>query len=694
MLRIGIDTGGTFTDLSVFDEEDGRVCLTHKVPSRPRNPTEAIAAGLGEITARLADAARYVLHGTTIGLNTLLEGREPAPGLLVTEGFRDILELDRQWRGDQVYNLFFDRPRQLVPRRLIRPVRGRVDSRGREVLPLDAEQARAGVKELLDAGVRSVAVSLLFSFANPDHERQLRAILEELAPDVYVTLSSEVDPQFREFERTSTAVVNAFIGPRVSSYVGTIENAINELLDGVRVLIMQSNGGVATPGMIARAPVQTLMSGPVAGVVGTQRLCWEIGHENAISLDIGGTSCDMSVIPGELLTAPQSKVAGYTVRAATVDIETIGSGGGSIARVESGRILKVGPQSAGAVPGPACYGSGDQPTLTDALVVLGHLNREALLDGAMPIDAAAGRRAVAETVARSAGDDAGARGRRHRRGAGCPGGHVHALGDHRKGLRSQGLHPGGLWRRRTHGGLPHRPGAGDPGDLHSAGPGQLLRRRNAAHGPGAQLLPYPYQRAGRDPGRVPSEEALRGTPRQGRVRELRGARRNRRTASTPSISSTCAIPVNPTRSRCRRGKRWQGRSITRLFHEAHGRLFGHTAEEESMEIVNYRVRCIGRLPKMNFAATPAGNGPAQPHEPEVRVLFPEQRRGDDGARLPPYRPRPRVPHRRARPSSKSTPPPPSSTPPSTCPWTLTATSGSRAPRRNDSVWVAATRSVQ
>ena len=262
MLRIGIDTGGTFTDLSVFDEADGRVCLTHKVPSQPRNPTAAIAAGLREVTARLSDAARYVLHGTTIGLNTLLEGREPAPGLLVTEGFRDILELDRQWRGDQVYNLFFDRPRQLVPRHLIRPVRERVDSHGREVLPLDAEQARAGVKELLDSGVHSVAVSLLFSFANPDHEKRLRAILQELAPDVYVTLSSEVDPQFREFERTSTAVVNAFIGPRVSSYVGTIEAAIGELLEGARVLIMQSNGGVATPGVIARAPVQTLMSGP------------------------------------------------------------------------------------------------------------------------------------------------------------------------------------------------------------------------------------------------------------------------------------------------------------------------------------------------------------------------------------------------------------------------------------------------
>lgn len=617
MLRIGIDTGGTFTDLSVFDEADGRVCMTHKVPSQPRNPTAAIAAGLREVTARLSDAARYVLHGTTIGLNTLLEGREPAPGLLVTEGFRDILELDRQWRGDQVYNLFFDRPRQLVPRHLIRPVRERVDSHGREVLPLDAEQARAGVKELLDSGVHSVAVSLLFSFANPDHEKRLRAILEELAPDVYVTLSSEVDPQFREFERTSTAVVNAFIGPRVASYVGTIEAAISELLEGARVLIMQSNGGVATPGVIARAPVQTLMSGPVAGVVGTQRLCREIGRENAISLDVGGTSCDMSVIPGELLTAPQSRVAGYTVRAATVDIETIGSGGGSIARVESGRILKVGPRSAGAVPGPACYGTGDQPTLTDALVVLGHLNREALLDGAMPIDAAAGRNSIAETVGRPLEMTP------ERAAAGI----VEVLAAQvAMSMRSVTIEKGY-----------------DPRDFilvayGGAGPTVAC--------PIAQELEIPEICIPRDPGNFCAAgmlltdlvrsysltriSALDETP-ESAIREALEELRDRGVGELeeqgvtpdcidaeyfldmryPGQSYEVTVPAGET------GKE----DLTRLFHEAHGRLFGHTAEEESMEIVNYRVRCIGRLPKMNFAAAPAGNGPARPHG-QRSALFP------------------------------------------------------------------------
>ena len=618
VLRIGIDTGGTFTDLSVFDEDDGRVCLTHKVPSQPRNPTEAIAEGLRDVTARLPDKARYVLHGTTIGLNTLLEGREPAPGLLVTEGFRDVLELDRQWRGDQVYNLFFDRPRQLVPRRLIRPVRERVDSRGREVLPLDPEQARAAVRELLEAGVRSVAVSLLFSFANPEHEQGLRAILEELAPDVYVTLSSEVDPQFREFERTSTAVVNAFIGPRVSSYVGTIETAIDELLEGARVLIMQSNGGVATPGVIARAPVQTLMSGPVAGVVGTRRLCGEIGRDNAISLDVGGTSCDMSVIPGELLTAPQSRVAGYTVRAATVDIETIGSGGGSIARVESGRILKVGPQSAGAVPGPACYGAGDQPTLTDALVVLGHLNREALLDGAMPIDAAAARHAIAENVARPLEMTP------ERAAAGI----VEVLAAQvAMSMRSVTIEKGY-----------------DPRDFilvayGGAGPTVAC--------PIARELEIPEICIPQDPGNfcaagmlltdlIRSYSMTRISPLDETsssaigeaFQELRdrGVRELREQGVTPDCIDTedfldmrypgqsyeVAVPAGDTRRE----------ALARLFHEAHGRLFGHTAEEEPMEIVNYRVRCTGRLPKMTFGAAPASDGPARP-ESQRSALFPD-----------------------------------------------------------------------
>ena len=496
-------------------------------------------------------------------------------------------------------------------------MRERVDSRGREVLPLDAEQARAAVRELLDAGVHSVAVSLLFSFANPDHERTLRAILEELAPDVYVTLSSEVDPQFREFERTSTAVVNAFIGPRVSGYVGTIEAAVHDLMEGARVLIMQSNGGVATPAVIARAPVQTLMSGPVAGVVGTQRLCREIGRENAISLDIGGTSCDMSVIPGELLTAPQTRVAGYTVRAATVDIETIGSGGGSIARVESGRLLKVGPQSAGAVPGPACYGAGDQPTLTDALVVLGHLNREALLDGAMPIDAGAARRAVAGSVAGPLDMTP------ERAAAGI----VEVLAAQvAMSMRSVTIEKGYDPRDfilAAYGGagptvacpiareleIPEICIPQDPGNFCAAG--MLLTDL---------VRSYSLTRIG--PLDETQESAIREALEELRDRGVRELEEQGVTPDRieteyfldmryPGQSYEVTVPAGET------GKE----ELTRRFHEAHGRLFGHTAEDESMEIVNYRARCTGRLPRMTFAAAPSASVPSRP-ESRRSALFP------------------------------------------------------------------------
>ena len=617
MLRIGIDTGGTFTDLTVFDEDDGRVCFACKVPSRPQDPAEAIARGLREVTARLSAKARYVLHGATIGLNTLLEGREPAPGLLVTEGFRDVLELDRQWRGDRVYDLFFERPRQLAPRRLIRPVRERVDSQGREVLPLDVEQARLGVRQLLDAGVRSVAVSLLFSFANPDHERQVREIIEELDPDVYVTLSSEVDPQFREFERTSTAVVNAFIGPRVGSYMGAIEAVVEDALPGARVLVMQSNGGVAAPAAVARAPVRTLLSGPVAGVVGTQRLCREIGRSNAISLDVGGTSCDVSVVPGELLTAPQSKVAGYTVRASTVAMETIGSGGGSIARVESGRILKVGPESAGAAPGPACYGVGDRPTLTDALVALGHLNPRALLDGAMPIDAGAARRAIDAAVARPLGMTP------ERAASGI----VEVLAAQvAMSMRSATIEKGYDPRDFI---LVAYGGAGPtvacpvaqeleipevcipqhPGNFCAAGMLLTDLVRN-----------YSVTRIRRLDDTSPSEvrEVLDELRDRG-VRELReqGVAPERIDAEYfldmryPGQSYEVTVPAEDTRKE----------RLTEVFHQVHGRLFGHTAEDEPIEVVNYRVRCIGRLPGMRFAAAPAGTGPARPRS-RRSVLFP------------------------------------------------------------------------
>jgi len=618
VLRIGIDTGGTFTDFSVFDEDSGRVCLTFKKPSQPENPLAAIAQGLTEITGQLSDPVNYLLHGTTIGLNTLLEGREPAPALLVTEGFRDILELDRQWRGDQVYNLFFERPRQLVPRRLIYPVHERVDPQGAEIVPLDTAQAHMWAEQLARFGVRSVAISLLFSFANPSHEHALGEILRKSNPDLYLSLSSEVDPQFREFERTSTTVVNAFIGPRVSGYVGAMQATVSSVFEGAKVLIMQSNGGVATPSMIARTPVQTLMSGPVAGVVGTKRLGGQIGRANLICLDVGGTSCDMSVIPGEMLLAPQTRVAGYTVRASTVDITTIGSGGGSIARVESGRILKVGPQSAGAVPGPACYGHGDQPTLTDALVVLGHLSQEALLGGTMPIDAAASKRAISVNLAQPLDmttEQAAA-------------GILEILAAQvAASMRSVTIEKGYDPRDFT---LVAYGGAGptvacaialeleipeicippDPGNFCAAGMLGTDLVRN-----------YSLTRISLLDRTTPDElrTVLEGLEQTG-VREL-----EEQGLAEASITSEYFLDL-----------RYLGQSyevtvaapdlrkeyLTRAFHEAHGRLFGHVAEEEPIEVVSYRVRSTGRLSEFSASTLRPGSGDSKDAHGHRSMRFP------------------------------------------------------------------------
>ena len=611
MLRIGIDTGGTFTDFSVFDEDSGHVCLTFKTPSQPDNPLEAIAQGIAEIRSRLAGQVNYLLHGTTIGLNTLLEGREPAPALMVTEGFRDILELDRQWRGDQVYNLFFDRPRRLVPRRLIYPVSERVDAGGVEIIPLDTGQAHEWAEQLAHSGVRSVAISLLFSFANPGHEQALGKILRQRNPDLYLSLSSDVDPQFREFERTSTTVVNAFIGPRVSGYVGAMEARVTSVFDGARVLVMQSNGGVATPAMIARTPVQTLMSGPVAGVVGAKRLGEQIGRSDLISLDIGGTSCDMSVIPGEILLAPQSQVASYTVRAATVDIATIGSGGGSIARVESGRILKVGPQSAGAAPGPACYGHGDQPTLTDALVALGHLSQKALLAGTMPIDAVASREAIASQIAKPLDmtTEQAAAGILEILAA-------QVAASMRSATIEKGYDPRDF-TLVTYGGagptvacaialeleIPDLCIPQDPGNFCAAGMLHTDLVRNYAR---TQISLLDQT--------TPEElSAVLADLENTGIRELEAQSLSQGSVTTEYLldmrylgqSYEVTVAVQDLRKE----------HLTQAFHEAHGRLFGHTAEQEPIEIVSYRVRCTGRLSE--FTATtlaPTSDSSTEPRD--------------------------------------------------------------------------------
>jgi N-methylhydantoinase A len=404
-LRVGIDVGGTFTDVSAFDEDAGELVAIRKYLSHPSEP----AAVMERITQDLAhdfgaNSVSLILHGSTVALNTLLEGKGARVGLLTTRGFRDVYEIGRQWRGEDVFNIFAPAPRMLLTRDRIIEIRERLDARGEVIEPLQGDDVSSAVRKLVAAGVEAVAVCFLFAYANPCHEQEAADIIRAIAPDLYVSLSHEVNPEWREYERTATTVANAYIGPPVSRYLRAIEGLALRRFPQSRALMMKSDGGAASATMLARSPIKTVMSGPVAGVIGARYLGDVKGIEKLITFDAGGTSSDMAVLPGAALFKSELRIARHPLRTHAVDIETIGAGGGSIAAVELGGILKVGPRSAGADPGPACYDrGGGEPTLTDALVLLGHLNPTALLEGAMPIARAKARAAVATRVAQPLG---------------------------------------------------------------------------------------------------------------------------------------------------------------------------------------------------------------------------------------------------------------------------------------------------
>ncbi len=403
-LRIGIDVGGTFTDVTAFDEDAGALVAIRKYTSNAAQP----GAVMDEITRDLAaefgaDSVSLILHGSTAALNTMLEGKGARVGLITTRGFRDVYEIGRQWRGDEVFNIFAPAPKMLLTRDRIHDVRERLDFAGNVIDPLDADEVAAATRKLVADGVEAIAVCFLFAYANPAHEKAAAEIIRGIAPGIYVSLSHQVNPEWREYERTASTVANAYIGPPVSRYLRELEELSLRRFPRSRALMMKSDGGAASARMLSSTPIETVMSGPVAGVIGSRYLGDVKGVENVITFDTGGTSSDMAVLPGRPLFKSEVSVARHPLRTHTVDIETIGAGGGSIASVDLG-VLKVGPQSAGATPGPACYNrGGSEPTLTDALVVLGHLSPSALLEGAMPISYAMAHEAVASRVAQPLG---------------------------------------------------------------------------------------------------------------------------------------------------------------------------------------------------------------------------------------------------------------------------------------------------
>ena len=400
-IRLAADIGGTFTDIAAFNPETGRLHFG-KTLSTPDSLIDGIADGAGKADASFADASIF-LHGSTVAINTMLERTGAKTALLITEGFRDIYEIGRINRPDS-YNLFFQKHDPLVERALRFEVHERMYAEGEVHKPLDEDHVRATCKKMRDEGIEAVAILLLHCYANPAHELRVREIVEEELPGVFVSTSHELSQEYREFERCSTVVANAYIGPRVKGYIGGINERIRaDGFDG-SFLVVQSTGGLYDGDQAQRQCVRMLESGPAAGVIGTQALCDALGMDNAIAFDMGGTTAKAGVIHhGEALTTGSALIGGYEralpIQIAMMDIFEVGTGGGSIARIADEGGLRVGPQSAGAQPGPACYGQGgDQPTVTDANVALGRLSPDRFLGGEMALDVAAAEAAIADKI--------------------------------------------------------------------------------------------------------------------------------------------------------------------------------------------------------------------------------------------------------------------------------------------------------
>jgi N-methylhydantoinase A len=400
LISIAADIGGTFTDVVAADSETGRY-YTAKVPSTPGRLVAAVGEGALRVLEQAGAAPSSVerfIHGTTVGTNAVLEQKGAVTAVVTTEGFEDVLEIGRM-RRTRMYDLFMDAetPTMLAPKRRRRGVPERVAGDGSVLVALDEDRARAVIRELVEVeGVEAFAVCLLFSFRNPAHEERLRELIHEVDPGLGVSLSCEVDPMFREYERTVVTAFDAYVRPVIERYVGELASELGSIGVECRVQIMQSRGGITSAEMVSKRPVSSLLSGPAAGVIGGKHAGEQSGLESLITIDIGGTSADISLVAaGKPLISTEGRIGRFPLRVPMVDVNTIGAGGGSIAWVDKGGGFRVGPRSAGAEPGPVCYRrGGTEPTVTDASVVLGYLNPGFFAGGTMALDPDAARAAL------------------------------------------------------------------------------------------------------------------------------------------------------------------------------------------------------------------------------------------------------------------------------------------------------------
>ena len=398
MLRIGIDIGGTFTDFVIYDEADERF-NTFKLPSDPSNPAKTVLDGLKLITSQ---DPRQVIHGSTVATNALLERKGAKTALITTRGFKDVLQIGRQNRPS-LYDWNIPPVPPLVSSPLRFEVEERVDHLGNVLIPLEPTEIMEIVEQLTESGIESVAVCLLFSFLHPQHEQLIAVELRKCG--FAVSASSEILPEYREFERLSTTVINAYVSPKLDRYLSNLSNSLKD----IKIQVMQSNGGMISLPEARQNGARCVLSGPAGGISGAMNIAGEISSMNPsnveqsalklITFDMGGTSTDVSLINGQPSLTTEANIGGYPIHLPLLDIHTIGAGGGSIAYLDPGGSLRVGPQSAGAVPGPACYGVGDEPTVTDANLVLGRLLPEYFLGGKMPIDVKRAKKALENLAA-------------------------------------------------------------------------------------------------------------------------------------------------------------------------------------------------------------------------------------------------------------------------------------------------------
>ena len=373
-MQIGIDTGGTFTDFVLFDGNSLRI---HKVPSTPEDPSQAIIAGIKDILGKKLSGLQ-IIHGTTVATNALLERKGARIALVTTKGFEDVIQIGRQNRGE-LYNVFWKAPLPLVPQSLRFGIEERTNYKGKILDSVKLSELKALKSKLKSLKIEGIAISFLHSYVNPKNEQSVEMYLKSLG--IPISTSSKILPEFREYERTSTIVANSYLLPKLKSYMDTL----SQKLPNTEISIMQSSGGIMSPIQAAVEPVRIILSGPAGGVVGGSKVAKLAGYEKIITYDMGGTSTDVALCEKGPKFTTETSIDGIPIKVPMIDITTIGAGGGSIAQIDSGGALKVGPKSAGADPGPACYGKGEEPTVTDANLVLGRIRAGSFLGGRMKI---------------------------------------------------------------------------------------------------------------------------------------------------------------------------------------------------------------------------------------------------------------------------------------------------------------------